>query len=936
MTITRKLLLFMLGVLSFQRVEAQCEINAASQYCVLSSPIEIQPFPPGGTLTGPGVSAFTGSGFNFNPGASSVGTVSLDYSFTKKYYVDKSGPFAPEDILSSGTDVVFGNYDDGVSGALPIGFDFDFYGNTYSDFYLSTNGVLRFVSGAVNAFNVNLVLSGQSTFMAQTIAFLWDDWDNSPPQGTMKYETIGTAPNRILIVDFTNIAHYNNDLTKPANIQLKLFETTNVIEIHSTNSYTSSATQGIKGADNTEVIIPTDAYIDPDFGFTYYQERYNTSWSYEGYAINDFVAFIPHEDCSTSVDIEITAPPTTFAGDDIAVCYGEEVTLSGQGASSYTWNKGVEDGLAFVPTETTTYTLTGSENGCDVTDQVTVTVNPLPVIDIQASSVSICPGEEVVLEVVGEDTYEWEGGIVNGVGFIPTETATYIVVATTANNCMAIDEITVTVNPEPVVTASSTSTDINGGESVTLTGSGANTYEWDNGAVDGVSIIPIGTTTYSVIGSNEFGCTDTDEVTVIVNPVDQSITFGALADMQFGQSYTLEAVASSGLEVAYTSSDETVATINGDQVTIVGIGQFEITASQIGNGNYLEATPIVNTLNAIKADQVIQFNPENAKSFGDPDFNLTASVISNLPITFTSSNESVIQINGNTASIIGAGETTITASQNGDSFYNAAPNSTQTVIVNKASQTINFEALPEKTFGESAFELSSTSDAGLEVSFLSSDESVAVISGTTVTIVGAGVTTITASQSGNNNFESATDVEHTLTIHKANQTLSFDAIPVLGIGENYSLSAMASSGEMVDFSSSDETVATITNNELTILKFGEVIITASQNGNSNYNPAENVEHSLLVNTITGTLVDASRNTINVFPNPVVDLLNVNIDNSNIVSIVMRNAAGIVIFQKSVDTDNGSIKIDMTNFQKGLYSLQLKGSEYQKIIRILKL
>ncbi|UTW64117.1 T9SS type A sorting domain-containing protein [bacterium SCSIO 12741] len=64
------------------------------------------------------------------------------------------------------------------------------------------------------------------------------------------------------------------------------------------------------------------------------------------------------------------------AGNDITIQEGQAVTLTGSGATSYSWNNGVVNGVPFYPTSTQTYTVTGSANGCSATDQVTVTVLP--------------------------------------------------------------------------------------------------------------------------------------------------------------------------------------------------------------------------------------------------------------------------------------------------------------------------------------------------------------------------------------------------------------------------------------------------------------------------------------------------------------------------------------------------------------------------------
>jgi hypothetical protein len=92
--------------------------------------------------------------------------------------------------------------------------------------------------------------------------------------------------------------------------------------------------------------------------------------------------------------------------------------------------------------------------------------------------------------------------------------------------------VVVTVGQPPVVSGGNNQ-DVCSGDSITLSGSGAATYSWDNNVLDGVSFIPVTTQTYSVIGTAANGCSDTATVTVTVNALpdvnagpDQSICEG--------------------------------------------------------------------------------------------------------------------------------------------------------------------------------------------------------------------------------------------------------------------------------------------------------------------------------------------------------------------------------------------------------------------------
>jgi hypothetical protein len=112
----------------------------------------------------------------------------------------------------------------------------------------------------------------------------------------------------------------------------------------------------------------------------------------------------------------------------------------------------------------------------------------------------------------------------------------------------------------------------------------------------------------------------------------------------------------------------------------------------------------------------------------------------------------------------------ITASQPGTENVSSALSVSQTLIVDRAGQTITFESLVSKQTGDAPFNLTATASSGLAVTYASSNTSVATVLGNTVTIVGAGTTVITASQGGNPNYNAAPAVEQTLTVDSATPT----------------------------------------------------------------------------------------------------------------------------------------------------------------------
>ncbi len=293
------------------------------------------------------------------------------------------------------------------------------------------------------------------------------------------------------------------------------------------------------------------------------------------------------------VTITVNPLPIVDAGVDQAVCIGGSVTLNGSGASTYTWNNGVTNGVAFAPSVTTTYTVTGTDaNGCINSDQMTITVNPLPNVNA-GPDVTTCAGGTVTLSGSGAVNYAWNNGITNGVAFTPASTGTYTVTGTDANGCVNTDQVLVTVAGLPAVNAGPDQT-VCVGTSVTLSGSGAATYTWDNGVTNSVPFTPgVGTVTYTVTGTDGGGCINTDQVTVTVNPLpvvnagpDQAVCIGTSVTLtgSGASTYTWNNGVSNG--VAFTPSVTNTYTVSGtDANGCVNTDQVVVTVNPLPNVN---------------------------------------------------------------------------------------------------------------------------------------------------------------------------------------------------------------------------------------------------------------------------------------------------------------------------------------------------------------
>ena len=246
---------------------------------------------------------------------------------------------------------------------------------------------------------------------------------------------------------------------------------------------------------------------------------------------------------SGSGTVTVNPAPTINGGQDQTVCQGATVTLTGTGGASYTWDNGISNGVAFVANTTTTYTVTGTNaNGCQGTDQVTVTVNASPTVNA-INSQTLCAGASasaVTFSGTAGATFAWVnsnpsiGLAASGSGNIAAFTASNataspitgtITVTPTQAGCTGSPQTySYTINPNPTITGNNT---LCAGATLQLTGSGtaAANNAWvsgtpANGTVSNTGLVTGVTAGNTIITyTNANGCIATQNVTVNANPI---------------------------------------------------------------------------------------------------------------------------------------------------------------------------------------------------------------------------------------------------------------------------------------------------------------------------------------------------------------------------------------------------------------------------------
>jgi hypothetical protein len=388
-----------------------------------------------------------------------------------------------------------------------------------------------------------------------------------------------------------------------------------------------------------------------------------------------------------------------FSASDSTFCQGSTVTftdLSSGTPTSWAWDFG--DGTnSVLPDPTHTYTTVGTY---DVSLTVTnstgsesetktgfITVNALPTINAGADQ-AVCNGDTVTLNGTGATTYIWDNGVTDGTAFTPSTTSTYTVTGTDANNCTATDQVDITVNNLPTVSAGADQA-VCQGSSVILNASGAITYSWNNGVLNGVDFIPTSTAIYTVIGTGNNGCTATDSLDITVNALP-TVVAGPGQTVCEGSSVVLNASGATTFSwdnsvangITFIPSSTTTYTVTGTDVNgCVNTSTVDITVNTkhyitsivglcIGDSSF--AGGAYQKVNGVYYDSLS--NSAGCDSIIETVLTIDSLIIVNLSLNICSGDS--LLINGNYESV-------------SDTFYNNTVNSGSCDSLTITSLTVN-------------------------------------------------------------------------------------------------------------------------------------------------------------------------------------------------------------------------------------------------------
>ncbi|WP_175455586.1 Ig-like domain-containing protein [Winogradskyella thalassocola] len=456
-----------------------------------------------------------------------------------------------------------------------------------------------------------------------------------------------------------------------------------------------------------------------------------------------------------NVTITVNALPVANAGEDQFLCEGNSTILTATGGTTYLWNTGETTATIEVsPTAETTYSVEVSDNNCFSSDDVTVFVNAAPEIII-SEDVVIIEGESTTLTVSGSDTYEWNTGeTTDSITVNPLITTTYTVSSIGPNGCVSNAEVTVTVIPEIIANAGDDET-ICSGETITLTALGGSNYTWNTGDLGSELIVtPTETTTYTVTAEDDYGYTDTDEITIFVNEVP-NITVSENVFIMIGSSATLtanggstyswstgesssEIIVSPDVTTTYTvtgfsengcqSIEEVVVTVVEELVANAGedisICQGEsITLNASGGITYTWNTGETGATPTFTPTENTTYTVTVTDGFGNSDTDDVTITVNPKPTAYAGEDETLCQ-----------GESVVLTAEGGDSYLWNTGATTQSITVNPDEDiTYNVEV-----FTNTCSDIDEVTVFVLPTPDLILSDAITIISGSSTTIEATG------------------------------------------------------------------------------------------------------------------------------------------------------------------------------------------------------
>jgi len=489
--------------------------------------------------------------------------------------------------------------------------------------------------------------------------------------------------------------------------------------------------------------------------------------SYDGFLVK-------FNDCSAAPN-----QPASIFGNSLVCSSGGSQTYSitsVSGANTYSWN--LPAGWSGTSTSTAITVTPGVNSGIISVSAInacgssplqtlSVTVVNTPTLILNPVNATVCAGSSATLSVSGASGYTWNPGAFNGSNYIVTPSASTIYTIT-GNNSICVDTKTISVNVSTLnLTASTPSSNICFGTTTSLTANGANTYTWQPLNLTGATqtLQPSNTITYSVTGTNTFGCISTRTIQIIVNPNPTVTASASNASICSGNTTSLSAIGA----LTYTwlpgntvSPNTTVSPSSSMIYTVTGSYANGCTNTKTISIN-VTITP---TLNIVASNTFIcvgnsvtivgsgatsyswNTGPTSNSISASPTLNTTYVLTGTNGINCTDTKSINIIVNTNTVNINVISSPTVICSGNNANII-ASGALTYSWSTGSTNSNINVSPITSTTYTVTGYDISNCSNTKTISLLVNPSPTVTAVSNTSLLCVGQSAT---LSASGANNY----------------------------------------------------------------------------------------------------------------------------------------------------------------------------------------
>jgi gliding motility-associated-like protein len=506
-----------------------------------------------------------GGGTNTCPGQCVPLTASVVTTNQTTSYNVATIPYSPYPFVGT---AVLNGIDDHWADSAAIGFNFCYFGNTYSQMCIGSNGEITFdlnngnpnsaYPSLYNGYTINSALPNTTDLPGNTICGAFRDIDPSVG-GDIFYQYIGVAPCRALVVSWVDVPLFSASCQSGgmnSTFQIVLYENTNYIDVYLQNSTSCTAWNGgygiigIQDAAGATAVVPggrnypstwtatNEAWRFSPSGVPSYTVTWTDPAGVIGTGLNvnacplvttTYTATMVLQNCagppitySSTTTVSVT-PGTAVTVNSPTICAGSGATvLTATGSPTYTWSAnagGVNTSTVSVnPVTTTVYTVTGQGGGgggCTPIATSTVTVIPSITVTVNTPA-AICAGTNATLTANGATNYTWMPGGLTTQSVVVSPAATTVYTVTGVTGACPAATATTTVNIIPAVTVNSAT--VCSGTTATLTAAGGVSYTWTPGGSTGSSITvsPAATSVYTVDGGGGGTCSIAQSTVTVV------------------------------------------------------------------------------------------------------------------------------------------------------------------------------------------------------------------------------------------------------------------------------------------------------------------------------------------------------------------------------------------------------------------------------------